>query len=257
MLTEKIIVTPVSLFLFAHQDDEYGVFQKIIDELHAGNLVYCAYLTDGSVRNVPTERRNSESLRVLTKIGVLERNIVFAGSILSIRDGKLPENSSLATRWIRDWFASYPLICSIYVPAWEGGHHDHDALHAITVRIVDGFGCLSIVHQFPLYNGYQCKGPFFRLLLPLPNNGPIENKRILWKDRLRFLGFCISYSSQAKSWLGLFPFVLLHYLIHGLQSIQPVSVDRISCRPHAGPLYYERRKFYTWENMFNSLVKLQ
>ena len=36
-----------ALFLFAHQDDEVGVFQKILDEQRLGRRIVCAYFTDG------------------------------------------------------------------------------------------------------------------------------------------------------------------------------------------------------------------
>ena len=41
MRTENEPLAPAALFLFAHQDDEFGIFQKIVDELHAGSHVCC------------------------------------------------------------------------------------------------------------------------------------------------------------------------------------------------------------------------
>ena len=35
------------LFLFAHQDDEFGVMHQIEQEVKAGASVYCAYATSG------------------------------------------------------------------------------------------------------------------------------------------------------------------------------------------------------------------
>ena len=253
MRIEKMSVKPAALFLFAHQDDEFGIYQKIVDELQAGSQICCAYLTDGSRNGVSAKRRNRESLAVLTHLEVREEDIFFAGEALSIEDGTLPEHLDRASGWIRNWLCSYPQIRSIYVPAWEGGHHDHDALHAITVSIAQMNDTISLVRQFPLYNGYLCGGPLFRVLLPLKNNGFVENRSIPWKNRLRFLRHCLSYPSQAKTWLGLFPFVFLHYLGRGTQTTQPVSIERLSQRPHAGPLYYERRRFFTWEQMANCL----
>jgi len=75
MLTETTLVQPSALFLFAHQDDEFGVFQKIMDEQRQGRHVYCAYLTDGAFAGQSSLRRNRESLTVLTKLGVQEEDI--------------------------------------------------------------------------------------------------------------------------------------------------------------------------------------
>ncbi len=244
---------PVTLFLFAHQDDEFGVFQKIIDEQSIGRQVFCAYLTNGAFEGQSSLRRNLESLSVLKKLGVKEEDIFFAGHALSIPDGSLSDHVKTASDWIANWLNHYPMVTAIYLPAWEGGHHDHDALHALGVIVADEAGLIKIVRQFPLYNGFKCGGPLFRVFLPLPMNGDIERKKITWINRLRFLRYCLSYPSQITTWLGLFPFVLLHYFFYGTQVLQTVSRERLGDRPHSGPLYYERRGFSTWEKMSNTL----
>ena len=243
------IAEPVALFLFAHQDDEFGIFQKIIDEQEKGHRVCCAYLTDGVINGCSSQRRNLESLFVLQQLGVQKQDIFFAGHELAIEDARLHEHLESAANWISEWLAGFSQVASICVPAWEGGHHDHDALHAITVRIAEERGILGCVRQFSLYNGYGCIGPLFRVCVPLPFNGAIEKTSIPWGNRLKFLRYCLSYSSQAKTWIGLFPFVAFHYLVVGKQLLQPVSVDRIQHRPHNGELYYEWRGFSTWEKM--------
>lgn len=249
MRTELLSVQPAALFLFAHQDDEFGVFQKIVDEVQAGRHVCCAYLTNGSCSGELTACRNLESLAVLAKLGVRAQDVFFAGEALSIADATLPAHLDRASSWIQDWFSQYPCIQSVYVPAWEGGHHDHDALHAITAIVAQRKSVVHLMRQFPLYNGYRCGGPLFRVLLPLQSNGVAQTRKISWRNRSRFLHLCLCYPSQIKTWFGLFPFVLMHYLRRGTQTVQPVSYERIHHRPHSGPLYYERRNFFTWEKM--------
>lgn len=254
MLIEMSSVQPVALFLFAHQDDEFGVFQKIIDENRCGRRVFCAYLTDGVFQGKSSLRRNHESLAVLKQLGVLEEDIIFAGHKLAIPDGGLPDRLESAIEWIDNWLARFPKVAAIYLPAWEGGHHDHDALHAIGVILAEKTGRMEVVRQFSLYNGYQCAGPLFRVLLPLPMNGDLEVVKVPLANRLRFLRHCLSYRSQVITWMGLFPFVVLHYFFFGTQVLQTVSRERIRHRPHNGPLYYERRHFYTWEKMSDRLL---
>jgi LmbE family N-acetylglucosaminyl deacetylase len=254
MLIEMSSLQPSALFLFAHQDDEFGIFQKIIDEQRIGRRVFCAYLTDGVFEGKSPLRRNRESLAVLKQLGVQEEGIFFAGHTLSIPDGGLPDHLDSAIEWINDWFARCQRVAAIYLPAWEGGHHDHDALHAIGVMAAEKSGRMEVVRQFPLYNGYQCAGPFFRVLLPLPMNGELEVIKVPLANRLPFLRHCWSYRSQMITWMGLFPFVLLHYIFFGTQVLQTVSRERIRHRPHSGPLYYERRHFYTWEKMSARLL---
>lgn len=244
---------PTALFLFAHQDDEFGVFQKIIDERQKGHRVCCAYLTDGGFGGVLPQRRNLESLYVLQQLGVQVQDVFFAGQALAISDARLHEHLESAANWISEWLTGFSKVVSICVPAWEGGHHDHDALHAIMVSIAEERNILGCVRQFSLYNGYGCAGPLFRVLIPLPMNGAVEEISIPWKHRLRFLRYCLCYPSQAMTWAGIFPFVVLRYLTSGMQILQPVSAERTCIRPHDGALYYEKRGFLTWEKMASSL----
>lgn len=239
-----------ALFFFAHQDDEVGVFQKIIDEQSKGQRVICVYMTDGGKSMLV---RNRESLVVLGELGVPEKDVIFAGQVLSIPDGDLHEHLETAADWIIKWLMNSPVVSAIYLPAWEGGHPDHDALHAIGVIVAEKFKLLGVTKQFPLYNGYNCEGPFFRVMKPLEMNGEVELIKVTWSNRLRFLRYCLSYPSQKITWIGLFPFFLCHYLFYGTQMLQAVSSDRIGQRPHNGRLYYERRKFSTWEKISNRL----
>ncbi|MFS2137378.1 hypothetical protein ACCD07_15375, partial [Duganella sp. Dugasp56] len=74
------------------------------------------------------------------------------------------------------------------------------------------------------------------------------------RPRPRHLARLLRYPSQWRTWLGLFPFVLWHYLRHGSQQLQPVALTRLDQRPHAGPLYYEQRRFYTYEEMRRNMA---
>lgn len=88
---------------------------------------------------------------------------------------------------------------------------------------------------------------FFRALAPLAENGPVYCQKIGLLQRCRYVALCLRYGSQWKTWLGLFPFVALHYVFLGRQSLQSVDVRRCCERPHAGPLLYERRGFFRYE----------
>lgn len=238
-----------ALFLFAHQDDEFGVFQVIEDCLRRGLRVRCAYLTHGA--NGSAAARNAESLAVLTQLGVAREDIAFAGDQLGICDAWLSRHMAAAGTWLAQWMAADAvppaLIC---LPAWEGGHHDHDALHALGLHTAQRLGMASRVRQYALYNAFRCPGPFYRVLSPLAANGVPQASPIGWRDRWRYLRHCLaSYPSQRITWIGLAPFVALHYLFDGRQLLQPASVARLAERPHAGPLYYERRKFYSYEEL--------
>jgi LmbE family N-acetylglucosaminyl deacetylase len=246
MLINIIKTPPVALFLFAHQDDEFGIFQQIVIEKMRGSRVICIYFTNGVVAGGDSSRRNRESLSVLADLGVDKENIFFVGDILSIDDGCLVDNLLIASEWLGVWIKESSFVASVYIAAWEGGHPDHDLLHAIALQLLHERQMVHLVQQFSLYNSYHCRGPFYRVLFPIKNNGIVNSTAISWKNRFRFLKLCLHYPSQTKSWIGIFPFVLLHYIIHGSQMLQPVSIIRTQERPHDGELYYEKRKFSSW-----------
>jgi LmbE family N-acetylglucosaminyl deacetylase len=240
---------PTALFLFAHQDDEFGVFQRIADCRAQGLRVACAYFTDGATPTATAARRNRESLAVLARLGVAPEDVHFAGGQLGIGDAGLPQHLAPAARWLAHWLDGFEDIDSLHVTAWEGGHHDHDALHALAVTVAARRGLLARTWQYSLYQAAGLPGPLFRVLAPLPQNGQPRTRTIPWRARRAYLGYCLSYPSQRGTWVGLFPFVLLHYLLRGTQALQPVDPARLDQRPHPGPLYYEKRRFFSWDQM--------
>ena len=127
----------------------------------------------------------------------------------------------------------------------EGGHHDHDAAHLVGLALAQELG-IRDVWQASLYQGRGLPGGAFRVLAPMPENGPVTSRRLPLGARLRYLGYCLSYPSQWKTWLALFPMVMLHYLTHGSEQLQRVDARRVLETPHAGEVLYERRGFITW-----------
>lgn len=245
----------IALFLFAHQDDEFAVFQQITSERQGGRRVVCMYFTSGVPAGGDPACRNAESVSVLSALGVAPGDIYFPGELLAIPDGTLQEHIAVAAAWLASETAAWQPLASIYLMAWEGGHPDHDVLHAIGMQVFGARGLAAVMRQFALYNGHRCPGQFFRVLSPLAANGPVESTRMSWPQRLHFLRLCLQYPSQRITWIGLFPFVLLHYLFNGKQALQMVSAERVLQRPHTGALYYEKRGFSTWQTVNSRLAQ--
>lgn len=184
---------------------------------------------------------------------MLQSDIYFIGEQFGIADRCLIENLDTVGRWLEQLVQNLS-IRYVYVMAWEGGHPDHDAIHAVAVQVMKDRGCLEFLRQFPLYNGWKLHWKFFSVLRPLPQNGPITRIRISWAARIRYLSYCMQYHSQFTSWIGLFPFVVLHYVISGYQEFQACSLDRVLNPPHEGRLYYEKRGFGTWPAVKQKLI---
>lgn len=237
-----------AIFLFPHQDDEVGILQKIVDEIKEGSEVFCLYFTRAS-NSHKNSIRNSESLNVLMSYGVKKENIIFVGQMLDIEDKKLHQHVLTTKHWLDSWFISHSYISNIYVPAWEGGHPDHDCLNAVAATFLNNSRLKGNVWQFPLYNARNCPPYLYRIQSPLTENGEITKTSIGFKNRIRFIRSCLGYPSEVSAWIGLFPFFFFNYLILGKQNLQLIKSSQFGVRPHDGRLYYEIRKFGAWEQV--------
>lgn len=233
--------------LLPHPDDEFAIYAEIEALVAEGRRVVCVYLTDGAYGGQSAERRVAETRAVLWELGVAAEDVHFPGRELGIGDTMLFRRVEDARTATRRLIASAGHRPRFLMPAWEGGHHDHDAAHLIGLMLVRDCGDAAEAFQFSLYHGRGLPGSFFRLLSPLQANGPVIQREVPWRDRLRHLGYCLSYPSQWKTWLGLFPGVLANYVAVGAQRLQPVDPARVREPPHAGTLLYERRGFCTWK----------
>lgn len=241
------------VFLFAHQDDEFGAYASIHNALRLGKRVLCIFFTDGTFNGQSSTRRNKESMRVLTRLGVPEENIHFLGGLFSIPDGRLHKYLDPAFSASVEILKASGQIDRLHILAWEGGHQDHDSVHVIGVALAVVLNVVERTVQFSLYNGAALHGPFFRVFAPLPDNGEVTRSKVPWADRLKYLRYCTWYRSQVKSWVGLFPFVLWHYLVSGEHRQQPINVRRLNESPHSGRPLYERRGFLSQQELFDEL----
>ncbi|MBL8115674.1 MAG: PIG-L family deacetylase [Acidobacteria bacterium] len=230
-----------SVFLLPHPDDEFAVSGMLRDTVLAGGDVQIVYLTDGGFSGQDVRVREQESLRVLARLGVPESRVQFLGREEGLHDGSLHEHLSRARAALERLMTVPP--AAVYFPAWEGGHQDHDATHLLGLALARP---PAVARQFPLYHGAGLPGPFFRVMAPLPGNGTSLRRPGSLRDRVEHLRLCLSYPSQWKTWVGLWPLVLLHALMDGGFHTQDVDVSRICGPPHPGRPLYERRGFLTW-----------
>ncbi|HEX6591322.1 MAG TPA: PIG-L family deacetylase [Moraxellaceae bacterium] len=228
------------VFLLAHQDDEYGVFHAIAQSAATGRRPLCLYLTSGDFGGQDVARRNRESRDVLAALGVAAADVHFIGQQAGISDGVLLDSLEPAYQAVLALLQSQGAVTALYVLAYEGGHQDHDAVYLIGCRLQKALG-IATAWQFSLYQGKGLPSPLFRVLAPLPENGAVQAQAVPWTKRWWYLRLCLRYRSQLKTWVGLFPFVLLYYLRDGRQQLQPLVAGRCRERPHAGPLLYEKR----------------
>lgn len=230
--------------LFAHPDDEFAVFPWIQKALKDGQPVHCIWMTDGGWGGQSISRRREESEKVLLHIGVAREAMHFLGEQDSIPDGHLHQSMDRARETLHAALQNLPKNAWWLIPAWEGGHQDHDACHLLAVETCPAG---TPFFQYPLYNGSGLLGPLFRTMSPLRSNGPIYDLPIGWKHRVLYPLYCLGYRSQWKSFVGLLPFYVLRMFQRRPFRIQPVEPTATRRRPHAGKLLYERRGGPSWE----------
>lgn len=245
----------MTLVLLAHPDDEFALFPWLLAALHQGRQVAVAWLTDGGWGGQPLEPRRLESIAVLTRMGLAREKMHFLGENFGIADGSLMHQIDDAVRQIKEIFGQSGRIREIWMPAWEGGHPDHDATHLVGLKAAISFKAET--YQFPLYNGWRLRGPWFRVMKPLPANGRTIGIHVSVAERVRCVFRCSIYRSQWKSFLGLLPFYILALLKHEPFVFQRCSIERINAKPHEGLLLYERRGGPTWSEFNHATADIR
>jgi N-acetylglucosamine malate deacetylase 1 len=232
---EPTHLPPIVVVVVAHQDDEFGAYGVIERHVRSGHNVRCFYLSDGRWGGGP-ERRNAESLAVLERLGVPREHVHF----FELTDTILYRQLDMAFDLVRERIEHLQgTVSTIYMPAWEGGNEDHDATHLVGQALARHFG-VNQAWQVPLYQGKGLPWRFFRIMTPLPENGPVCGCRVALRDRLRYLRYVWLYRSQVLMWMVFFPGFALHQLFVRAQPLQALSPLRCQERPHSGTLLYER-----------------
>lgn len=226
------------LFLLAHQDDDVFLTCRILAALRANDEVACIYLTDGGPLS---ELRNRESHAVLTGLGVAPNRIYCLGTAAKIPDGTLYEHLEAAHRALHQALDQLPAPSTVMTHAWEGGHQDHDCVHALTVVAAAVRGWSKGAYQVPFYRAISGSKFGFIQRAPLAENGPVTWIKRSWHDELITIGSTFRYKSQWKTFVQHTPAMILRRLQTNADPLQPLSLRRIGERPHLGQLYYERK----------------
>lgn len=231
------------LAVFAHPDDEFAVFPWLESALASGREVVAVWLTDGGWGGQDVARRRGESVSVLSALGMDPAHMHFFGEEWAIADGELHLRLHEVVPRLLERLGQ-TVGGEVLMPAWEGGHHDHDASHLCGIALARARG--AAMWQYSLYHGEGLSGPWFKVLSPLSANGACEVLPTRFGARLGHAARCLRYRSQWKSFVGLLPFYLWRMRRADAFWRQPVDVARTAQRPHAGAMLYERRGGPQW-----------
>ena len=222
------------VYILAHFDDEYfatPLIRRFVGMKAEQKFLYLADYASPAL----SARRMAETWAYLADLGIPPESVIHVGAGSGALDGAVHRHLPRLRDLLAAELARIGEVHRLIVTAWEGGHMDHDACAALAVALCDG----APVDQFSLYNGPRLPGRLFRAGAPLAENGPRTRVRLSLPEWLAFASGVRRFPSQARTWLGLWPVMFATYLARGFgyQSLRPA---RVSERPHAGPLLYER-----------------
>jgi LmbE family N-acetylglucosaminyl deacetylase len=237
------------LCILAHQDDEYVLSSRIRHETADHSNIKVMYLTDGSC-NVDSGKRNRECIKALHELKVDTNDIIFLGNENSIKDTKLCYHLSDIYPKILE-FSKNNNINKIFTLSYEGGNPDHDSCYLISLALAKELKIIENTFQFPIYNSNSMPYKLFRVMTCV-NDRAVIVRKLNFYEAFKSAFLFRYYKSQWKSWIGLAPEAIFKYLILRRELFQTVDLDITRYRPHDGPLYYEKRKWITFENFMSA-----
>jgi hypothetical protein len=241
-----------TLLVIAHHDDEF-FFQPYLESyLSRGNKLTVLYTTKCNLGG----QRILETERFFMKYSNDQVEVISLGEIADVKDGssykKIEEIYEKSFEWIVKEGKQFDQTLT---HAWEGGHHDHDCAHLISMALSKSLQ-IEHVNCFFLYNSAFLPRPFFRVAQPFGHLVGKEVISISKLDALRFLFRARYYKTQMKTFLGLFPGLFLSWFIRGrCIYLKNSFTESYLDAPHTGVLLYERMFGVSFDE-FRSSTKL-
>jgi hypothetical protein len=128
----------------------------------------------------------------------------------------------------------------VYVPAYEGGHIDHDIANVATDYALKEAHWSCRVEEFPLYSAFNFV-PFVPFWFRnLPSSPPTRCRRLNGNEYDFVLEYWGVYESQQfplDSYLTLFPG---HRVVFGWEYLRDLPHYNYMTEPDGGPVAYER-----------------
>ncbi len=145
------------LCVLAHSDDEFGICAKIKRMRDSGVDVSFVWTS------LHSQLRIEESRSAMRRVGINDDSMHFlnAGNIVS------PVGFHGYVNKIMELLKSHNFD-QIYIPAYEGGHVQHDLTHAATIAACRQYGFKGQIYEFGLYH-LEGVHPMLFSLLPGPS----------------------------------------------------------------------------------------
>jgi hypothetical protein len=166
--------------------------------------------------------------------------IYFLQNHLAVQDGNVFKHLPALFSAL-DELISEASCKALFTVAYEGGHHDHDACAVMCNFLAKKRG--FALYTYALYNARRTR--FFRVMnddgIEATENPQAIRLHLNLKEAFGFLRSLFFYGSQRKTFLGLLPGILHTCFIKRVITFRKIEQISLEIRPHAGPLFYEKR----------------
>ncbi len=198
---EKDLPSANILVFAAHQDDELiCAGGRMIKSRFDNKDVNVVMMTDGSPKEfsenpIITSIRNNETINALSKINISEKNIIFLNNddLGFIFDS----DNELIINQIKN-IIKEKNPDEIYIPAYEGGHIDHDSTHVLIVNVLNGLNKKIKVYECIEYNAYNWGAPIPDNEDSLDNEKNPVIKLIMNEDEIKLKKEMLKYYGSQK-----------------------------------------------------------
>lgn len=221
------------VYLLAHFDDELGVLPLMMARARSNAAQVFIYVASYSDELFAI--RKAETANLLQAFGFDPASILTLKT--KVLDGALHSQPLELYAELTKVLDQIGPIDGLTTTAWEGGHHDHDVCAALAVSLGKARGVP--VDQFSLYNGKGLPWRLFRGAWPLTEGGTTRRVKLSLQDWLKIVAAVRFHPSQWRTWMGLWPAMVVSYLLRGFV-YQDLDLARVTQRPHPGALLYER-----------------
>jgi LmbE family N-acetylglucosaminyl deacetylase len=231
----------LTLFLLAHHDDEVFCAGHMARALAAGSRVRVLWATAGGL--APARRRLSEGARARRLLGLAAPDVC---------EMKIPDQAAMdhvgeiAVAGLELLGDTVEGTAAVYVPAYEGGHPDHDAVNLAASLLCSRRPDVT-VREFPLYRRHRA---WLRVQSPEPAGGTSRapfDLLFLDEDSLR-LRRHLARANASQLLPSLLPLLAISRA-SGRRRLEPsrlLPVHDYARPPQSRPLLYElytRRRF--------------
>lgn len=242
------------IFIFSHYDDEFGLFNVIEDSTKKNKNVFVIYLTNGLTKQErknkkKLQKRESESLKILLKLGVKKENIIFLGKKLKIHVYDLYKKLNITYKIINEFLKKIEGNFILYTHAWEGGNEDHDSSFVIVKKILCKNTRAILGFQFSQYHRKNTYIYPFKVQNLIHSNSKIYKSKLSFFSKIRFISYLFTYTSQLYLWLPIYPFIILRILLNNYGSVKIIPKNLILKKPHSGNLLYENLRVNEYKKL--------